>query len=123
MYYGEFTSWTDVCNEFGIGMKEPTVLFAAYDLPDYDGYSTVVYVKDGKFYYVQGSHCSCYGLEDQWDPEEMPLKVLLHMATEGLGMLNQYSGEFARAMEIVMALGIDDSLTTDELNVAIKIAF
>ena len=25
--------------------------------------------EDEKFYEVTGSHCSCYGLEGQWDPE------------------------------------------------------
>lgn len=32
--------------------------------------------KTGKYYEVFGSHCSCYGFEDQWEPEETTLEYL-----------------------------------------------
>jgi hypothetical protein len=47
-----------------------TVLIAWYGYGDYCGSSFVLYEKDGKLYEVNASHCSCYGLEGQWEPEE-----------------------------------------------------
>lgn len=32
--------------------------------------------KTGKYYEVFGSHCSCYGFEDQWEPEETTIEYL-----------------------------------------------
>lgn len=47
---------------------------------DGDGYSMTAFVlfigTDDKLYEVHGSHCSCYGLEDQWYPEETTAKLL-----------------------------------------------
>lgn len=36
----------------------------------------VVYRRDGKLYEVHGNHCSCYGLEGQWEPEEATVESL-----------------------------------------------
>jgi hypothetical protein len=52
------------------------VLFAYYDGGGYDGTAFVLFRKDGKLYEVHGSHCSCYGLEDQWEPEECTVESL-----------------------------------------------
>jgi hypothetical protein len=52
------------------------VIFASYDGGGYDGDASVVFRRDGKLYEVHGSHCSCYGLEDQWDPEEATVESL-----------------------------------------------
>lgn len=46
------------------------IIIASYTYEDYSGSAFVIYEKDGKLYEVHGSHCSCYGLEDQWSPEE-----------------------------------------------------
>ena len=53
------------------------IVAAHYDIGDYEGEAWVVFIKDGKWYEVHGSHCSCYGLEDQWDPEETFPEVML----------------------------------------------
>jgi hypothetical protein len=37
----------------------------------------VIYEKDGQLYEVHGGHCSCYGLEGQWSPEETSKEYLL----------------------------------------------
>lgn len=37
----------------------------------------VVFRKEDKLYEVHGSHCSCYGLEGQWSPEETSFEALL----------------------------------------------
>ena len=121
MYYGNWTCWEDVANDYEIHDQDVVVLFAAYDTPDYEGYATVVFVENGKFYYVGGSHCSCYGLEGQWVPEEMPYEALLHMATEGLGMLHDYNDEFTKSLRVVRELGID-KIGAEEAQLALKLA-
>lgn len=39
-----------------------------YISEDYSGSAFVIFIEDEEVYTVSGSHCSCYGLEDQWDP-------------------------------------------------------
>jgi hypothetical protein len=53
------------------------VLFALYDRSEpYSGSAFVLFERDGKLYEVHGSHCSCYGLEGQWEPEETTWEAL-----------------------------------------------
>ncbi len=49
--------------------KRYKILFADYTYESYSGDSYVLgYDKESKlFFEVTGSHCSCYGLEGQWD--------------------------------------------------------
>lgn len=56
--------------------SEDEILFAWYDCADYSGSALVVYERDGKLYEVNGGHCSCYGLEGQWTPEETTAEAL-----------------------------------------------
>lgn len=51
--------------------KHLNLLYADYTYEDYSGDAYVLgYNKDSKlFFEVHGSHCSCYGLEGQWDEE------------------------------------------------------
>lgn len=60
-----------------------TVLLASYGTPSYQGYAFVLFERDGKLYEVNGSHCSCYGLEGQWEPEETTVEALRHRMDEG----------------------------------------
>ena len=58
-------------------IEKPTeIIYAEYDNADYDGHADVLFYDNGKFWYVTGSHCSCYGLEDQWSPEEYSIEAL-----------------------------------------------
>jgi hypothetical protein len=84
-YFGVFSDRESVAREFDEGRGSrfdasfviaetfPTddqILFAVYDCPPYEGVAFVVFERDGILYEVHGSHCSCWGLEDQWEPEE-----------------------------------------------------
>lgn len=84
-YAGEFTDRASVAlqyevgtggkydNAFQIAADFPTdaeILYASYETGCYDGRSFVLFERDGKVYEVNGSHCSCFGLEGQWVPEE-----------------------------------------------------
>lgn len=77
IYHGLFTSHADIIEEFHITPDDiGHVVYAHYDVASYEGSAFVIYIKNGKFWLVEGSHCSCFGLEDQWEPEEMPLPVI-----------------------------------------------
>ena len=59
------------------------ILLAEYDNEGYDGQAFVLLERDGKFYEGNGGHCSCFGLEDQWDPEETSVEALRHRLEKG----------------------------------------
>jgi hypothetical protein len=61
------------------------VLFACYDIDGYEGNAYVLLQKDGKLYEVDAYHCSCYGLEDGWQPKEVPLAYLKNRKFLGIG--------------------------------------
>jgi hypothetical protein len=70
-YQDIFSDWFDVQVAFRTDESEPErVIFAQYDVDGYDGSAWVIYRNGDKIYAVSGGHCSCYGLEGQWDPEE-----------------------------------------------------
>lgn len=56
--------------------KDIKILFAAYTYENYSGSAFVLFVKNGTLYEVNGGHCSCNGLEGQWEPEKVNLKEL-----------------------------------------------
>ncbi len=92
IYNGAFSSKEDICKEFAISDFDGEVIYAHYEQDSYDGYANVVFMSGSQFYYSEGSHCSCYGLEDQWSPEEITIESILHMARHGTGFWNQNSG-------------------------------
>lgn len=87
------------------------ILFGYYSCLDYSGSAFVLFEQDGKLYEVNGSHCSCNGLEGQWEPEETDLKVLEKRLNDGklgrgyTGYGGGYENEFAN--ELREFLGID----------------
>jgi hypothetical protein len=84
VYQGSFDSWADVCREFEEVIDLPDeVLLAAYDCGGYEGYASVIYRQADRYYWVHGSHCSCYGLEGQWDPEEYSAEMLVAALRRG----------------------------------------
>lgn len=83
MFYNDFNDVSDVISNYGIASTElegAYIIHADYTYEDYSGSSYVLYYKDGQYFEVHGSHCSCYGLEDQWDPEPVTIVELMAMA-------------------------------------------
>jgi hypothetical protein len=85
VFHGLFEDISDVLGRFGIDASELEgceVLFAAYEC-DYEG------------------QASCYGLEEQWEPEETTVEALQHRVERGtLGyFLGGYSADFCRMLE------------------------
>lgn len=78
---------------------ECKILFAYYCYQDYSGEAFVLVEQDGKLYEVNGSHCSCNGLEGQWDLEATSVEALAHRLTEGrLGRSWDYSESYAEPL-------------------------
>ncbi len=101
-YRGEFSAWNDVSESFGGGCPktEPRYVFAEYQVSGYEGYSTVISSKDGKkFNVVEGSHCSCYGLENQWEPTDHTKKDLEKMMEATYGFFHDHRSELEKWIE------------------------
>jgi uncharacterized protein (DUF1330 family) len=81
IYFGGlFENQEDVLNAFEVPESEREGIFicaAEYEYEDYDGRASVVFYQNGTLYEVHGSHCSCYGLEGQWEPEVCVVAALL----------------------------------------------
>jgi len=75
-------------------MKGVKILFACYKTGGYSGQGFVLFKKGRKYYEVNGSHCSCYGLEGQWSPEEVVMKELITRAERNMSCCeNEYYNE------------------------------
>jgi hypothetical protein len=78
-FFNEFRSAQDVIKEYEApadALDGAEIILAWYGYGSYEGDSLVVFKKDGKLWEVNGSHCSCFGLEGQWKPEETSIAAL-----------------------------------------------
>lgn len=79
VFLGEFHGVEDIIKQFDIvasALEGCDVLFALYEFEDDGGSAFVLFERDGTLYEVNGSHCSCYGLEHQWEPEETSVAAI-----------------------------------------------
>lgn len=77
VYLENFTSRENIEQEYACTLPpDAEILLAYYGYGSYCGSSFVVFRQNGKLYEVNASHCSCYGLSDQWDPEETTVAAL-----------------------------------------------
>lgn len=94
IFLNDWKNLNDLENDFQI--KIPTsehVLFASYTYENYSGNAFVLLEKDGDLYEVNGSHCSCYGLEDQWEPQITSMVELEYRLTKGTIGSGEYKNE------------------------------
>ena len=122
MYYGSFTNEGDVLREFAVKDFKGVIIFAVYDQDSYEGSADVIFVEDGKFYLAHGSHCSCYGLEECWDPVEMPIQGLRRIIEEGYGPIRQYAAQIETALGFVEELGLE-GIPDEQVQMAIKLLY
>ncbi len=103
-YFNDFGGKSDVVREFShwqacspLDLDYAYILLASYVYENYSGEAFVLYkdVRDNKLYEVNGSHCSCYGLEDQWEPECTDTASLRHRVLEGYLGKPYYGTPFA----------------------------
>lgn len=59
------------------------ILFASYGQANYSGEAWVLFEQNNLLFEVNGGHCSCYGLEGQWKPEEVCLEELENRLING----------------------------------------
>lgn len=102
--YNGFDSKEELAGSFSVSLaslKNANIIYASYETMDYEGYAFILYEEAGRFYEVNGSHCSCYGLEGQWEPEETNLEVLQHRIEKGnlRKSLNGYDKEILEVLK------------------------
>lgn len=94
--YDGFNDWNDVQTKFNCEEPEPEqVLVAVYESGGYEGSSIVCYRNGDKYFINEGSHCSCYGLEDQWGPTEYDKDTFL----KTLKMRDHYDRDIQRQID------------------------
>lgn len=86
--------------------EDINILFASYGCDDYDGDAWVLFEQDGALFEVNGSHCSCYGLEGQWEPERVSLKELEHRLLNGAFGEDKWTGNNFKK-ELCEFLGVE----------------
>lgn len=109
MYYGNFDNEQDVVKAFEIDAIGGLVLFAAYSNENYTGEALVIFVRKGKLMLATGHHCSCYGLEGQFDPEETDLAALKRMSDAGDGMFYFYKERIKHALFVFETLDLENA--------------
>ena len=93
MYLQEFKKKADIEENYKIKLEKGVkILLAWYGYGSYKGRSFVLFEKGGKLYEVNASHCSCNGLEGQWEPELTTVKALTHVLEEGDKFYDYYDG-------------------------------
>lgn len=81
-------------------LKNAEHIFAAYNQESYEGDALVIWKKSGKIFENHGSHCSCFGLEGQWDPEKVTKKALKHRLKEGYGILKEFEKDIIKIFKL-----------------------
>ena len=83
--------------------KDVEVLLASYTHEEYEGAAFVLFRRGQKLYEVVANHCSCYGLEGMWAPEETSSDALNHRLVEGrLGLSERGCNVFAGELRGVL---------------------
>lgn len=103
IYFEDFMNKEDIEEYFEIKLpKKIKILFAYYTDDEYSGYEKeafILFEENSKLYEVNGHHCSCYGLEGQWEPEETTKESLLHRIEKGNNSsFKRYSTEIKKAL-------------------------
>jgi hypothetical protein len=84
-------------------VKDMDWLFGSYTYESYSGDAFMLFKKDEKIFEVSGGHCSCYGLEGQWKPEETTLETISHRLKIGELGKTSYGNEFANELETFLS--------------------
>jgi len=110
MYLNDFSNKNNVFQEFSNSYNTVdesfedynniNILLASY-VGGWEGYAFVLFERNGQLYEVNGSHCSCYGLEGQWSPEETSVEALQHRMDKG-NLGSGYQGDFANELREVL---------------------
>jgi hypothetical protein len=85
LYDWENSTKDEILDEFEFegDRSEIEILFASYTYEDYLGEAFLIVKKENKLYEVNAEHCSCYGLEEQFELEETSIEQLEFYLEEG----------------------------------------
>ncbi len=112
VYLHRWSSGDDVERDFEVTLSSDIeILFASYGGGSYEGDAFLLYRQDGKLYEVNGSHCSCYGLEGQWEPEETTIAAIEDRIINGnLGhdSENRFAVKLADLLKRIKEVGTND---------------
>ena len=113
--WSDFDGMVESFRDYGADVAEHArlfegveVLLASYSYEDYSGLAFVLFRKGGELFEVNGSHCSCYGLEDQWEPEPTTVAALTHRLDQGQLGNGHYDGGGTFADELRAVLDAMD---------------
>lgn len=79
------------------------ILLASYTQENWEGDAFVLFrlISTGELFEVNGAHCSCYGLEGQWNPENTTIGELMFRLENGrLGLDGYYGNDNRFATEL-----------------------
>jgi hypothetical protein len=94
--YDGFSDAEDVFAQFQKAVdSDIQFLYAFYSYEDYDGNAAVLYYRKStkKYYEAYGGHCSCYGLEGQWEGDE---EIVVEELFKRFAVLNAMFEEYKR---------------------------
>lgn len=101
VYLHDWSNKQDLVKDFRTeAINGYNILFASYSCANYSGDAFVLMEKDRALYEVNGNHCSCFGLEEQFEPERATLIDLRFRLDSGNFGVNSYCGnEFANELK------------------------
>ena len=85
MFFG-FQTKQDILDFFDIpseALDGSKVLFAWYGTEALEGKAFILLERDSQLYSVFATHCSCNGLEGQWNPQRTSWTTLKHLLRAG----------------------------------------
>lgn len=82
--------------EFNGDRSKIEILFASYSYENYEGEAFLIVKKENKLYEVSAYHCSCYGLESQFDLEETSIEQLEFYLEKGNKFCYYFGEDFIK---------------------------
>ncbi len=86
MRYNTKAVKAQICEDWSLGnyvLDGCKIIYSSYENHDYDGHAFVLLERPSGLFEVNGGHCSCFGLEGQWEEEETSKEALMHRLKHG----------------------------------------
>lgn len=100
-FLGQWDDIIEVARSYDVPLDtfdEYNVIVANYQYGNYEGDAYILLEKDGEYFESFGSHCSCYGLEGQFDLEKVTEHELHYRMINGSGDRSFFLTETLQAL-------------------------